>query len=171
MKSFKITLLVVLVIAFSAQYNGLLSQVEFGAGSSGDAVIVFDGDGEGRSFKVRRPSKNDLTRYPAVGLGNSPVLQESASASKQPMSAPDGYYVIFSIADDIGGKQATYTAKGITYQGIWRVIRPITRSDLNANGEIIVPKGVMFKDKLVADYIIVARANSLLDPIDPKARN
>ena len=168
MRLLKLFLAVVLFISFSVQSNNLLAQAQFGQGQGGNAVIVFDGDGEGRSFKVRRPSKNNLPRYPLIELGNSPVFQESASAAKMPTSAPEGYYVVFSIGDDIGGRQAQYFANGITYEGIWRVIKPISRADFNQNGELIIPEGIMLKDRLIADYIVVFRADSLQDPISPR---
>lgn len=168
MKVFQLTLLVAAAFALSASFSSfsLQAQTGFGAKGSGDVVIIYDGTGLGQSYKVRRPSKNNLKRYPVVGLGNSPVLQESASAGKQPMTAPDGYYVVFSIGDDIGGKQALYTANGVTYRGIWRVVKPISASDFNDEGEIIIPEGVMYKERLVADYLIVSRADSFADPVN-----
>lgn len=167
MKVFKFMLLAVVVFALSVHLSPVSSyaQAGFGGIGSGDVVIIYDGTGLGQSYKVRRPSKNNLTRYPVVGLGNSPVLQESASAAKQPMTAPDGYYVVFSIGDDIGGKQALYTANGVTYRGIWRVVKPISASDFNSEGEIIIPDGVMYKERLVADYLIVSRADSFAEPV------
>lgn len=166
MKVLKFTLLSALVCSVFALYTPLNAQGEFGALGNGEVVIIYDGQGLGQSFKVRRPSKNNLKRYPVVGLGNSPVLQESASASKQPKTAPDGYYVIFSIGDDIGGKQAIYQANGVPYEGIWRVVKPISAADFNESGEIIIPEGVMYKERLVADYLIVARANSFAEPVN-----
>ncbi len=166
MKVFKFTLLLGLFFFISASTSTLNAQAEFGGGQEGDVVIVYDGNGTGQSYKVRRPSKNNLKRYPVVGLGNSPVFQESASASKQPKTAPDNYYVVFSMGDDIGGKQAAYTANGVTYRGIWRVVKPISAVDFNAKGELVVPEGIIVKDKLVADFLIVSRANSLAGPVN-----
>lgn len=145
----------------------LSAQVDFGSGQGeSDVVIIYDGNGQGQSYKVRRPSKNNLKRYPVVTLGNSPVFQELASAGEQPKTAPDGYYVVFSIGDDIGGKQALYTANGVTYRGIWRVVKPISGSDFNSAGELVVPEGIIVKERLVADFLIVSRANSLAGPIN-----
>jgi hypothetical protein len=166
MKTFQFILLSGLFFFFSASTNTLFAQAEFGAGQEGEVVIVYDGNGTGQSYKVRRPSKNNLKRYPVVGLGNSPVFQESASASKQPTTAPDSYYVVFSMGDDIGGKQASYTANGVTYRGIWRVVKPISANDFNKDGELMVPEGVIVKEKLVADFLIVSRANSLAGPVN-----
>ena len=168
MKVFKLTLLVAATFSLAAIINPFSScaQGGFDGLGKGDVVIIYDGTGQGQSYKVRRPAKNNLKRYPVVGLGNSPVLQESASASKQPLTAPDGYYVIFSMGDDIGGKQALYTANGVTYRGIWRVVKPISAIDFNEAGELIVPDGVMYKERLVADYLIVSRADSFADPVN-----
>lgn len=168
MKVFKSTLLVAAVISLASIFtpDQLAAQGGFDGLGRGDVVIIYDGTGQGQSYKVRRASKNNLKRYPVVGLGNSPVLQESASASKQPMTAPDGYYVVFSIGDDIGGKQALYTANGVTYRGIWRVVKPISATDFNPQGELIIPDGVMYKERLVADYLIVSRADSFADPVE-----
>ncbi|PHN01047.1 hypothetical protein [Flavilitoribacter nigricans] len=168
MKVFKCTLLVAAVFALAAIITptDVIAQGGFDGLGKGDVVIIYDGTGQGQSYKVRRPAKNNLKRYPVVGLGNSPVLQESASAGKQPMTAPDGYYVVFSMGDDIGGKQALYTANGVTYRGIWRVVKPISATDFNENGELMVPDGVLYKERLVADYLIVSRADSFADPIE-----
>lgn len=166
MKVCKISFLLVAACIISASFNQLMAQAEFGGSSKGDVVIIYDGNGIGQSYKVRRASKNNLKRYPVIELGDSPVLQESASATKQPLTAPDGYYVVFSIGDDIGGKQFYYTANGVTYRGIWRVVKPISASDFDEKGELIVPDGVIVKDRLVADYLIVSRANSFAAPIE-----
>lgn len=168
MKVFMSTLLVLFAFTLSSVVcaTHLQAQAGFTDLGQGEVVIIYDGTGVGQSYKVRRPSKNNLKRYPVVGLGNSPVLQESASASKQPMTAPDGYYVIFSIGDDIGGKQALYTANGVTYRGIWRVVKPISAIDFNESGELIIPEGVMYKERLIADYLIVSRADSFADPVN-----
>lgn len=168
MKIFKSTLLVAAVFTLVTFFHTteVNAQGGFDGLGKGDVVIIYDGTGQGQSYKVRRAAKNNLKRYPVIGLGNSPVLQESASAGKQPMSAPDGYYVVFSMGDDIGGKQALYTANGVTYRGIWRVVKPISAIDFNENGELIVPDGVMYKERLIADYLIVSRADSFADPIE-----
>jgi hypothetical protein len=169
MKALQITFLSVLVLCLFANFNTLAAQVDFGSGQGeSDVVIIYDGNGQGQSYKVRRPSKNNLKRYPVVSLGNSPVFQESASAGKQPVTAPDNYYVVFSIGDDIGNQQALYTANGVTYRGIWRVVKPISASDFNSAGELVVPEGVIVKERLVADFLIVSRANSLAGPVNEK---
>lgn len=163
-----LNLLPLCVLFFSAFFltNTLSAQVDFGSGEGSDVVIIYDGNGQGQSYKVRRPSKNNLKRYPVVSLGNSPVFQELASAGKKPETAPDNYYVVFSIGDDIGGKQALHTANGVTYRGIWRVVKPISASDFNEAGELVVPEGIIVKEKLVADFLIISRANSLAGPIN-----
>lgn len=170
MKVVKNTLLITAAFFLATLINpiDLFAQGGFDGLGRGDVVIIYDGTGQGQSYKVRRPAKNNLKRYPVIGLGNSPVLQESASAGKQPMSAPDGYFVVFSIGDDIGGKQALYTANGVTYRGIWRVVKPISANDFDESGELIVPEGIMYKERLVADYLIVSRADSFADPIEEK---
>lgn len=170
MKVLKCTLLVATVFSLASLISPseTIAQGGFDGLGKGDVVIIYDGTGQGQSYKVRRPAKNNLVRYPVIGLGNSPVLQESASAGKQPMSAPDGYFVVFSIGDDIGGKQALYTANGVTYRGIWRVVKPISAADFDESGELIVPEGVMYKERLIADYLIVSRADSFADPIEEK---
>ena len=165
MKFVKITFLLTAAFFFSASSQTANAQGGFGDGIKGDVVIIYDGNGVGQSYKVRRPSRNNLKRYPVIQLGDSPVLQESASATKQPLTAPDGYYVVFSIGDDIGGKQYLYNANGVTYRGIWRVVKPISASDFDEKGDLIVPQGVIVKDRLVADYLIVSRANSFAEPV------
>ncbi len=132
-----------LILLFAFLPITLIAQVEFKPAEQDRlTILVTDGTDSGRDSKIQPKGANDKTKDkmipksydmvegrtqmvfadPIKPLGMDDAIQ-AAAFLERPEYGRAGFMLIFSVNDSIGGKQGTYVANGVEYNGVYRLIR------------------------------------------------
>jgi len=141
---------------FCVLFAGTAANAQFQVGEKGLTILVTDGTEGGRNSDLQAPGEFKLpeqvkgknsdipTSYdqlsnkgpqdafvldaPIRELGMTACIQ-AAAFLERPEYGKLGFMLIFSINDSIGGRQAVLEKNGVTYYGVYRLIRQKIAND------------------------------------------
>lgn len=134
MNIFKIGILTGIMLCIGIQVFGQFTPTN----ESKITIIVTDGTVSGKDSPLN-PSggagEGSKFTDPIKALGMTDAIQAGAFLDR-PRFGKEGFLLIFSVSDSIGGKQGTLMVNGRAVKGVYRLIRQKLKKDE------IVPKGM-----------------------------